>query len=521
MEAKKTIDLSFPSSGVFSSSVETAENENRKVGVLNYGDFTLEVTNEATGNNKTKIVEINFIKRSKNVSHQIKKMQEVKTQRNGSLPWRNPSTMKVQPLHQNVKSALTKGQPLQSKTQLATFPDKTANNPKDLLKNSGSQKDSAVLDLDKGSVKCQSYNELLKLSKRDLILNSEEFVCSLCENFITRRQGVVLKSCLHSFCCACLVRTINNDASPTGVVNCPMKTELCSGIIDDEEVQKLLGSDHEAFVLKVMLSLDEMAREKGGRLFETLPALLDAENYDFVPNTEAFGCAICLDEIEIGNGVVLKECLHKFCKDCLIESVKHSDESEVKCPFIDANGSCEFNIQHREIRGLVPDDVLDKHLEKSLKFYENTSEDAFHCQTPDCRGFIINEGDKNLRGFTCQVCEKVNCIGCKAIHENQNCAEYQDTINPGHRQLREDAESENAIKNMIAAEQAMWCPRCGIPVMKDDGCDYITCTACRLGICWITKKPRHPITKNNGKVIDGCHCNFATQRCHPQCGNCH
>jgi RanBP-type and C3HC4-type zinc finger-containing protein 1 len=325
---------------------------------------------------------------------------------------------------------------------------------------------------------------------------------------------------LHSFCRLCLIEAINNDASPTGVVNCPMKIISCSSVMEDEEVRALLGSDHEAFILKVILSLDEMAKEKGGRLFETLPALLDAENYNFIPNTEAFECVICFGEIEIGDGVVLKECLHKFCKVCLIDQVKHSDESEVKCPFIDGTGSCEFKIQHREIRGLVPSDVLDKHLEKSLKFYENQSEDAYHCKTPDCRGFI--EKDADLRGFTCQVCSKVNCIGCKAIHENQNCVEHQDTINPGGRQRREDEESENAIKNLIAAEQAMWCPKCGIPVMKDDGCDYITCTACKLGICWRTKKPRHPITKTNGEVIDGCHCNFAAgQRCHPLCGNCH
>ena len=39
----------------------------------------------------------------------------------------------------------------------------------------------------------------------------------------------------------------------------------------------------------------------------------DIDNTDVVYNMEPFDCAICFAEIEPGEGIVLKECLHKFC----------------------------------------------------------------------------------------------------------------------------------------------------------------------------------------------------------------
>ena len=35
---------------------------------------------------------------------------------------------------------------------------------------------------------------------------------------------------------------------------------------------------------------------------------------DIIPNAETFECTICYLETEPGDGVVLRECLHTFCK---------------------------------------------------------------------------------------------------------------------------------------------------------------------------------------------------------------
>ena len=35
---------------------------------------------------------------------------------------------------------------------------------------------------------------------------------------------------------------------------------------------------------------------------------------DYIENTENFQCLICYEDVEIGEGVMLRECLHNFCK---------------------------------------------------------------------------------------------------------------------------------------------------------------------------------------------------------------
>lgn len=352
-----------------------------------------------------------------------------------------------------------------------------------------------------------------------LVKNQADFICSICELSIKPGQGVSLKGCSHSFCDDCLIKHINTNFDEMGQVKCPLKVEACENYIFDEEVRGLLGELHDEFIVRIVLKQDEAIREKERQdeasKYDTLPALLNADNHDFIANFEEFECSVCLNDVVIGAGLILKNCLHTFCKDCFINTVKHSDDFKVKCP---ENG-CEFSIQEREIRGLVTADVFDKHLELSIKVYEGVSINAYHCKTPDCRGFI--EIENKVRDFTCEVCQVKNCIECKAIHEGKTCQQFQDEINPDAKNHRENAESETAIKNLIAAGQAMNCPRCEIPVMKQEGCDFLTCTTCKLGICWRLKRPRHPITKANGLVVDGCHCKENGIPCHPQCQNCH
>lgn len=368
------------------------------------------------------------------------------------------------------------------------------------------------------------YGKLLLLGEEKLIKNREDFVCSICEEFIVKHQGNVLKACLHNFCSPCLVKHITENHNDFEVA-CPFSLNPCEGMLDYDEIKELLGIDFAAFELNIVQLMDETLRERErleqSGANELLPFLIQSDEQHYIENYEAFECQVCFVDTEIGDGIILKKCLHKFCKVCLIATVKHSDDFEVKCPHNDPDyGNCKEFLTEREILYIVPNDIFEKHLEKSLKLYEGTYAQALtHCLTPDCRGFV--EADANLRGFTCQVCQIVNCIGCKAIHQGKNCQQYQDEINPDGARRREDAESTASIQTMVANNEAMYCPRCGIPVLKTEGCDFITCTACKLGICWRTRKPRKPITLVNGTLVDGCHCKENGVACHPQCGNCH
>ena len=45
-----------------------------------------------------------------------------------------------------------------------------------------------------------------------------------------------------------------------------------------------------------------------------LDAYKQLENLDIIPNAENFECTVCFLDTEPGDGVVLRECLHTFCK---------------------------------------------------------------------------------------------------------------------------------------------------------------------------------------------------------------
>lgn len=77
--------------------------------------------------------------------------------------------------------------------------------------------------------------------------------------------------------------------------------------------------------------------------FELLESLLDASGVVF--NFEAFTCKICFSDIEAGNGVTLRDCLHSFCRDCLTNTIHHSDDAMVKCPFVNDDYACEEFLQ--------------------------------------------------------------------------------------------------------------------------------------------------------------------------------
>lgn len=139
--------------------------------------------------------------------------------------------------------------------------------------------------------------------------------------------------------------------------------------------------------------------------------LLSLDNSDIVTNSCTIECPVCMVEYKPKEGVVLRDCLHTFCRECLINTVRYSDEAEVKCPFSDNQYSCDSFIQEREIRALVTKEEYDNHLAISLKVAEHRIENAFHCKTPSCRGWCIFED--NVNQFKCPICKITNCLTCR------------------------------------------------------------------------------------------------------------
>nr|XP_045592793.1 uncharacterized protein LOC123754430 isoform X2 [Procambarus clarkii] len=248
-----------------------------------------------------------------------------------------------------------------------------------------------------------------------------------------------------------------------------------------------------------------------------LGAVMSAlERQGCVPNPDPFECRVCFMDIKISEGVVLRDCLHTFCRECLANAIKYSDTADVKCPYRDNQYSCDSSLQDREIKALVTPQEYDKHLTKSVKQAEGTMQNVFHCKTPDCPGFCQFEDNVNL--FHCDVCKKVSCLTCQAQHEGITCQEYQDDL---AQKVDEAAmKTKKFFDDMIRRGDGLPCPKCSVMLVRKWGCDWMRCPMCRTEICWVTRGPRWG-PGGPGDVSGGCKCGIRGQKCHPKCTYCH
>ncbi|KAK0157826.1 hypothetical protein PV328_011516 [Microctonus aethiopoides] len=273
----------------------------------------------------------------------------------------------------------------------------------------------------------------------------------------------------------------------------------------------------------IILPMDDVEEEGAAAWVELEPEeyqeLIALESCDIAPNTVPIDCPICFVKYKPYEAVVLRDCLHAFCRECLVETIKHCDEALVKCPYGDADYACESTIQEREIKALVDEDLYDLHLIKSISQAENNAgENGFHCKTPDCSYWCLYE--ENINNFMCPVCNKTNCITCRAIHEGQNCLEYQEYIRLSKDCDGESKQTAAVLANMLDRGEAMKCSTCNVVVMKKLGCDWVKCTMCKTELCWVTKGPRWG-PGGPGDISGGCRCKVNGIKCHPLCSHCH
>ncbi|XP_056130191.1 ranBP-type and C3HC4-type zinc finger-containing protein 1 isoform X2 [Lampris incognitus] len=297
--------------------------------------------------------------------------------------------------------------------------------------------------------------------------------------------------------------------------------EMCGGARPEEyQVPNIYQPDLEETVRlqKEELATLQYQQALADERQRNFRSLLETDDQSLVPNPSEVDCPICFCTLQPGEGAMLRDCLHSFCRECLKGTIENSQDPEVSCPFMDNDYSCDSKLQDREIRALLTEKEHQRFLDIRLNIAESRLDHSFHCQTPNCPGWCIYEDEVNE--FPCELCNETNCILCKAIHKDINCKEYQDD-------LRIRAENDLAAKQtklmleaLVQNGEAMHCPRCAIIVQKKDGCDWICCLMCKTEICWVTKQARWG-ANGNGDTSGGCRCRVNNQLCHPNCQNCH
>lgn len=252
-----------------------------------------------------------------------------------------------------------------------------------------------------------------------------------------------------------------------------------------------------------------------------LRELSTQEDQPFYRNIEPFECITCMDTIEQGDGILFHNCLHPFCKPCVLQMIQASTEPTIKCP----HDGCTMILEERELRGVINDlkadqKVVDRLLDRGVTIVESRNQ-TVHCLTPDCTHWWFLEPEETNNILYCAGCRRWNCLACKAIHEGQTCQQYQEEVKlkeTNDDNMKKDTEH---LETMIKSGEAMYCPGCRAIIQKASGCDWIQCSQCKIEICFATKGPRWG-PKGHGDTSGGCRCRVDNGKpCTPNCGNCH
>lgn len=260
------------------------------------------------------------------------------------------------------------------------------------------------------------YKELLALNHDNLVENQVLFICEHCQTACEPKAGVILTECIHSICKKCISHIV--ETTENVEIQCPFRDDKysCDKVIPHRELMNIVSPElFERFLERSISGVIEDIPEAPQTGKEVAKADLFKElvvlnQLPLVENRESFECGVCLTECDPYMGVILTECLHMFCKECISSIVETTPDVVILCPFRDDHYSCDKVIQHREVKQIVSQEVFDKFLQKSITITMNGVKEASNCQSTDCNGWYYVEG---VDYFMCSICKKINCCLCK------------------------------------------------------------------------------------------------------------
>ena len=151
--------------------------------------------------------------------------------------------------------------------------------------------------------------------------------------------------------------------------------------------------------------------------------LIKLQDIDYVSNETVFICFVCNQTQKPNDGVILKECLHAICKNCVKNVVFGSTQAAIKCPYadvLDKNEKCQSEITQREIMGILSKVDYDTYLNNCVNLIKQTVKNATNCFKPNCYGIGLNKSE-NQHFFICEICKSVNCISCRVSNIFKIC----------------------------------------------------------------------------------------------------
>lgn len=187
-------------------------------------------------------------------------------------------------------------------------------------------------------------------------------------------------------------------------------------------------------------------------------------------------CQICGDVTDEATGLA---CKHVFCNLCWGEylNVKINDNDLVGLHCMAPN--CHQVLSDILIQRLVSKEMWSKYARFQASTFVDTNPDMKWCPAPACGNAVHKsqtefEGKNEVARCTCGFKFCFKCM--KDAHTPVDC----ETVIKWEKKCNDDAETASWM-----AQNTKPCPKCKVPIEKNDGCFMMTCQSCRHQFCWL------------------------------------
>ncbi|KAL4501745.1 hypothetical protein ABPG73_019882 [Tetrahymena malaccensis] len=199
-------------------------------------------------------------------------------------------------------------------------------------------------------------------------------------------------------------------------------------------------------------------------------------------------CQICYEQKNLER---LDQCGCLFCKECILEYiVNFCSQFEVLCCPNHKDNPITLEDSYEIINCIEQDTIIEKKINDKIDGWKNLQDQLkfIRCPTANCDSFFgrvykLPNGtylDQSIpQNIRCSECYQSFCLlktdardKNSFVHEchQGNCENFQ--IN------------QQYIEQMLLNENGRYCPTCKAPIIKNGGCDHMTCKSCGTHFCW-------------------------------------
>ena len=254
-------------------------------------------------------------------------------------------------------------------------------------------------------------------------------------------------------------------------------------------------------------------------LFNILEFDLEKQKEEFMKDSHT--CDICFDTKDGPEFQFLTDCQHSFCTECLRFHCEMGIEDgrvlRLYCP----DQKCKTVIPHTVLQDILKPEVFERWEKLVLSKALDTMGDIVYC--PRCNTCVVADDVQTSNLAQCVQCFYTFCIDClEAWHHDKPCgvgdeayARKVPEIDNGQKKKRNIKHHSNGstnpysykeertqrkkkehgnvsgdwfIRQMKTKGQYQRCPKCRFYVEKISGCDFMHCSQCGSGFCWVCGK---------------------------------